>query len=111
MNWCKIKDNSRLAYDKYVNTVPGGTETDCYYRNLYDFFDDNNIIVEVRSENYIREDSSIKRVWSFCIWIGDIKTSYGRIVNGDKYCTRSYAERIAFECAFEKLDKILYGKI
>lgn len=94
MNWNKIKEKCPKGYEKYAlwqNYQKIAPQKTFFIRDLYDFFDEQGIYIEIRF-NIFRQG------FGFYI-IGKWKP-----VLFSNYNTRTEAEEKAFEKAFEILE-------
>lgn len=83
-------DDSEI--NEYLDNVPNGEWVlSCYFRELYDFFDDNYIILETWGG---------PSCWSYVI-----DGEHGRIESMNIHLNRKEAEFVAFEKCFEMLEK------
>lgn len=113
MNWIEIKQKFPKAFDVFKSKYPDGRNISAEklahsldyaggynLRNLYDFFDENEIIIEIRYSVFIFEKR--RNDFDFLIYIKDLKDcqSIGERVN-----FRKEAETAAFEKSFEILEK------
>ena len=95
MNWNKIKEKNPKAYEKCRVYFGLTKETDYYLtisiedRCLYDFFDEQGIIIEIS----FHPDKG---------WYAYINTNY---IDVNRMKTRTEAETVAFEKAFDILEK------
>ena len=89
LNYEWFYDNYLIAYDDFPWNL----------RNLYDFFDENEIYVEISVNDYIRTDGIVFKYEPILydtdwVFLGE-------------YLTRTEAEEAAFERAFEILENKL----
>ena len=92
-----LKEKKKFDYDfdiEYINSL-NGSYLKYHMRDLYDFFDDNDINIEVYKEHVMGDKYSVR--WCF---------DCGLIVSKG-YETRLYAEWAAFKTGFKELEKRL----
>ena len=107
MDWKKIKEKYPKAFNKLKmwSQVPKSyplPDLICD-RNLYDFFDDNDIIINVSHNTFQAMFSNLYPVFNYYI-IGTFRNMFP-----EKFINRRLAEKAAFEKAFEILNNKLNG--
>ena len=93
-----LHENKKNHYDfdvDYINNL-NGSYLKYHMRDLYDFFDDQDIHIEVYKTHYLDEESASVK-WSF---------DCGSVMSKG-YDTRLFAEWAAFKTAFKELEKKL----
>ena len=93
-----LKEKKKFDYDfdvDYINSL-NGSYLKYHMRDLYDFFDDQDIYIEVYKTHYLDEESASVR-WSF---------ECGSVMSKGYY-TRLFAEWVAFKTGFKELEKKL----
>ena len=109
MNWTEIKEKYPKAYDSLLEWEPIIDISVWIYfkdRNLYDFFDEQELIIEIGVEY----GKDCEDYWFE--WFINLKGTGGADYLGHKcYKSRSEAEQAAFTKAFEILEEKLKGDL
>ena len=94
--WLKEKKNHDYDIDiDYINSL-NGSYLKYHMRDLYDFFDDHDVHIEVYKTHYLdANNTSVK--WGFDC----------NLVMSNNYDTRLFAEWAAFKTGFKELEKKL----
>ena len=96
LQWLHDKKKHDYDFDvDYINNL-NGSYLKYHMRDLYDFFDDQDIHIEVYKTHYLDEESASMK-WSF---------DCGSVMSKG-YDTRLFAEWAAFKTAFKELEKKL----
>ena len=96
LQWLHDKKKHDYDFDvDYINNL-NGSYLKYHMRDLYDFFDDQDIHIEVYKIHYLDEESASMK-WSF---------DCGSVMSKG-YDTRLFAEWAAFKTAFKELEKKL----
>lgn len=108
MNWTEIEKKypkaHSLCWDYFSETeAPYGEEP---FRELYDFFDKERVLVEVFHIRALKGGREVY-LWGCYVWFGGICKSEDGTANHGDYMTRTEAETVAFEKAFEILEQKL----
>ena len=94
LQWLQEKKKHDFNID-YINNL-NGSYLKYHMRDLYDFFDDQDIHIEVYKTHYL-DDESASMKWSF---------DCGSVMSRG-YDTRLFAEWAAFKTGFKELEKKL----
>jgi len=117
MNDQKIKEQYPLSWELFLRysglkTAWHPFDDPKWFRQLYDFFDENGVYVEIGIDRTMEPKYAPYVYWD-CIWTSDkpiedlYKDEYERWQDEFLYRTRSEAEECAFMKAFEIFEKKL----
>ena len=97
MNWTKIKENypkaHKLLFDK--QRIVMDVDSD---RFLYDFFDEQGIVIDIAFTPAKESDGKTEFYYDFCL------DDFPAFESRNHFKTRTEAEIVAFEKAFEILE-------
>lgn len=106
MNLTKVKDHQQQAYKKFsfwrsVKTAKWNRKL--MARDLYTFFDEQLIVIEIHPEYDLGDNYVISNRWYYTINNGSSLSAQD--FNNEMYLTRSICEEAAFFRSFELLEE------